>query len=385
VDEATEARAAVRRRGELGWQLGAVGVLALAALAVPPARMPLLVVTNWVAVALIVVGVRRHRPAYSAPWVAMVALTGFVAAANTVVAATGGDGPAPRAFTMAAQAMALFVVPAMFRGGSLAGTATRYRWTDTAIVAVAIGVVTIQVFLVAREGHAVHHTPWALVLAPCVDVIVVGFLLRLALSRTGMVPAMLLGTVGAFGTIVFDLVVTLAGQRVALPGQAVQALGVVNMLAFGVAAMHPSMTRFGTPAASTGMRRGSVQVLALLPAALVPYALWALQATGVTPPMPLPVLTIGSAVIAVLALLRAVGTLRGSETQAEQPARAGPRPRVPRRRPRHRGTARRGGPRRLQAGQRRARSRNRRRPDRRRGQPAVRHAGWARRRRAAGR
>jgi diguanylate cyclase (GGDEF)-like protein len=280
--------------------------------------MPLLVVTNWAAVALIVTGVRRHRPAYSAPWVAMVALIGFVAAANTVVAVTGGDGSLPRALTMAAQAMALFVVPAMFRGGSPAGTASRYRWTDTAIVAVAVGLVAIQVYLVAVEGHAVHDTPWALVMAPCVDVIVVGFLLRLALSRTGMVPAMLLGVVGAFGTIVFDLVVTLAGQRVALPGQAVQALGVVNMLAFGVAAMHPSMTRFGTPAASTGMRRGSIQVLALLPAALLPYVLWALQAAGLAPPMPLLVLTVASAVIAVLALLRAVGTLRDSETHAER-------------------------------------------------------------------
>jgi diguanylate cyclase (GGDEF)-like protein len=318
VDEATEARPVGRRRIGLGWQLGAVTALALAAVAVPPARMPLLVATNWVAVALIVAGVRRYRPARTAPWVAMVALTGFVAAGNTVVAVTGGDGPVARALTMAAQAMALFVVPAMFRGGALAGTASRYRWADTAIVAVAVGLVVLQVFLVALEGRALRDAPWVLVMAPCIDVVVVGFLLRLALSRTGMVPAMLLGTVGAFGTIVFDLVVTLAGQRVALPGQAVQALGVMNMLAFGVAAMHPSMTRFGTPAASSGMRQGSTQVLALLPAAVVPYVLWALQAADLAPPMPLPVLTIASAVVATLALLRAVGTLRDSETQADR-------------------------------------------------------------------
>ncbi|PPK92881.1 diguanylate cyclase (GGDEF)-like protein [Kineococcus xinjiangensis] len=311
----------------LGVQLAVVAALVLTALAVPALRTPLLLATNWLSVALVVAGMRRHRPGHRGVWVLVVALVALVAAGNTAVALAGA-GPAALAATSGAQLTAVAALPLLLRTGpattaaSTAG-AGRARWLsgrvlDLSVLTVVVVLAASELLLRGLELRAERDLPWVLVVAPSLDVAMAGALLWAVFSRTRLGPAMVLAMTAGFGCLAYDLLVTLDGRRVALPGEPLQALGIANMLLFGLAATHPSMAALGGTRTPAHLRRSSVQLLLLLPCVLAPTALLSARAAGAHLHLPGPVLTAATFLVIVAVLLRAFTALRGSEDGAER-------------------------------------------------------------------
>ncbi|NHC15117.1 putative bifunctional diguanylate cyclase/phosphodiesterase [Motilibacter deserti] len=289
--------------------LSALGGLALL---VPPLRSPLLMLTNWAAVACVLVGPRNSPGAPLRVRVPLILFMTSVAVGNTALNLAGAETALSRLATALAQPAAALVLPALYRSSPRPHRGLGLL-LDGVVLVVPMALIAGE--LAARGVHEHRETGlhWELALAPAADIGLLTVLVWLALTRARLVTAIALGLAGGIGCTVYDLAVTLAGQRVALPGQAVQALGVVNMLLFGLAAVHPSARLLGSRSGAVAGRRPYVQVLLLLPLASAPAL--ALVAHGLGLPLLLPEWLLGAAaVVSVLAMVaRAVQALREAE------------------------------------------------------------------------
>ncbi|NHC46651.1 putative bifunctional diguanylate cyclase/phosphodiesterase [Motilibacter aurantiacus] len=299
-------------RGVRG-QLAVLAALAALALAVPPLRPPLLLLSNWAAVVLVLAGPRRSPGAPLRVVVPLALFATCVAVGNTALTVAGEENTLSRLATGLAQPAAALILPALFRSSA---APRRGLLLDGLVLGVPVALVAAELALRGAQEHRTSGLHWELAVAPAADVVLLGLLAWLALTRSRLVPAIALGLAGGVGCTVYDLIVTLGGQRVALPGQAVQALGVVDMLLFGLAAVHPSAQALGTRSGAASPRRPHVQVLLLLPLAATPALL--LVSHGVGLPLLVPEWALGgAALVAVLAVAtRAVQALREVERRS---------------------------------------------------------------------
>ncbi|MCI2237419.1 bifunctional diguanylate cyclase/phosphodiesterase [Paenibacillus sp. TRM 82003] len=304
---------------KLKTQLVVLGLATLTSLAVPAARLPLLLVTNWLAVALVVAGVLHRRPARRLLWALVTVFAVLVAVGNTGTALTGGDDPVTSTATFASQLVAAAALPLLLGGGRPGPRRSRERGgaLELTVHALVVGLVCAELLLQGVDRHREEAMPWSLALAPGIDALLLGALLWVLHSRSRLLPAMALIVAGGLGCLTYDLVVTLSGDRVALGGDPVQALGVANMLLFGLAALHPSMTALGGARALRHVRRPSNQLLLLVPTALVPVLLLGAHALGAGLRLHVAVLTAVSALVTLAVLLRALAVLRETERGAE--------------------------------------------------------------------
>ncbi|WP_432502844.1 putative bifunctional diguanylate cyclase/phosphodiesterase [Kineococcus arenarius] len=291
-----------------------VGALAAAALvlAVPAWRGPAVLVVAPVAVALVVLGVALHRPRGAAWWLValMLALWGAV----PWLAQTTGrvDGP-PTALVWAGQAVAAGIVLHVARGREGGREPSPGGRLDLVVIAAVVALVGAQLVAVALAGHGDATG----VAVAGVDVVLLGVLLRFAVSRRALpVSSWLLLSAGLL-TVVYDLSCSLHGRRTALPGEAVQGLGVLALLLYGLAALHPSMTVAFAAETFTRRRRPSAALLGLLPLVAVPAALWWVARSAGAPGLPGWTVPVTGALVAALCLLRAAAALRASEHLAE--------------------------------------------------------------------
>ncbi|WP_432519863.1 putative bifunctional diguanylate cyclase/phosphodiesterase [Kineococcus sp. SYSU DK006] len=294
--------------------------MASTALLLPPARLVLLLVSNWLAVALVVLGIAHHRPQRRLVWVLVTAFVTLVALCNTTLALTGGDDPVTTAATFASQAAAALAMPLLLGAGS--GTRWRAPRPSSALElcvhVLVVAAVCAELLLHGAQRHDHEGLPWSLAAAPAIDAALVGVLLWILYSRAQLVPAMVLAVAGGLGCVAYDLAVTLTGRQLALAGQSVQALGVVTTMLFGLAALHPSMTALGDAGALRHSRRPSSQLLLLVPTALVPLAMLSAHALGRGVRSPTWALVAASVLVMLAVLVRAVSVLRSAEHNAEQ-------------------------------------------------------------------
>jgi len=308
-------------------QVAGVGLLVLASLALPAARAPLFLLADWTAVALVLLGVRRHVPRQRMAWRLITLLVGLVAVSNTS-AALGGSGRFSDVTTFGAQLAAAGALPLLLRVPRT-GTAGRGAGSRLELTVAVVAVVSIaaEVFLrglpgTAGPGGGLPGAAAAVFLvAPAVDILLLGALLRLIASRARLVPAMTLVLAGGIGCLSSDLLSTSFPGGAGLPPvlQAiVPALRIPNMPLFALAALHPTMVVLGDPAARRRARRPSVQVALLLPGALVPALLLGLHSVGAGIRLPAPVLAASTVLVLALVVARAFLVLREVEVRAER-------------------------------------------------------------------
>lgn len=310
-------------------------------------RSPLVEVAAWAAVAFVAAGIVQYSPRPVYPWCLVAGMLASWAVGTTIVqhhpqAAGLGRGSTAVAVAVGfGQAIAV-VVAVVFvhraRGAEetagppvgLDGSAASERrgvpekgagLVDLLVIATVLALVLVQVVVVAKtsadDGQAVSQ-----VVVPTVDVVVSGLLLRVTVLYSGLRPATRLALAGAVATIVYDLFAHLGGHRLAVPGDPDQVLGIVCVLLFGVAALHPSMVHTFTGARSR-RRPPSSAFLGLLPLVVIPPGLWAVAHAAHIPGLPTPVLLVAGSVVAGLCLVRGGVALRLSEHLADHDSLTG--------------------------------------------------------------
>lgn len=294
-------------------QVALVAAAAGAALVVPEARPALLVGSNWVAAALMAVGVLRHRPSRLLPWVMTTTFVALIAVSSTATLLAGTQTTVTAVATTAGQLCAAAALPSLLRDGSRRSRSAG-RVLDMTILVVVTGLFALELLLLGLAPGPGGGS-WLVRYTPVLDLALIGVLLWLLLSRARLVPALVLILVGAFGSLAYDLLCTVNGQRAAALDASVAPMGVVNMMMFALAALHPSMTLLGTPDGAPRSRRPSAQLLMVLPVAVLPVGLLAVDRDRpVDPPVEVAVVLL----VVVLAFARAVVALRETEAAAER-------------------------------------------------------------------
>jgi PAS domain S-box-containing protein len=187
------------------------------------------IVLGCVGVAAIIVGVRWHRPARIGPWLLLAAAMASLAIGD-VWYALGRRGPADL-YYMAMFALVGLGLLQLTRGGVL--LVDRARLLDM-LAALCSALLVTWVFVIGASGRF-----GAISAADVIgDVLLLGVALRLAVA--GNRSAILLAT-GATGMLVSDIAYPIA------PGTLTEAGHIVLYLAWGAAALHPSMIRLTEP------------------------------------------------------------------------------------------------------------------------------------------
>ncbi|MGI4894384.1 MAG: diguanylate cyclase domain-containing protein, partial [Janthinobacterium lividum] len=279
-------------------------------LAVAQWRSPAALLASVTSVLLVVVGMIIHRPR-GGEWPLMALMLTLWGVGSTLVQVQGHISDVVIALVWAGQAAAVAVVVLVARGRAEAGNPVEAAGAkfDAVIIASVLVLVGAQIIAVGLAGH---NNLTSAVMASF-DVTLLGMLMRFAVSSRLLQPSAWLTFAAAFLTIGYDLSSTLQGRRVALPGDPAQVLGVLGVMLFGLAALHPSMNQIFATAAFARRRLPSAALLGLLPLVLVPTALyWSAHVSGVhgLPGWTVPT---SGAFIAGLCLLRAAAALRSSE------------------------------------------------------------------------
>lgn len=296
----------------LALQLVLLAIAGLVTLVVPESRPWMLVAGNWSAVLLIAAGLRRYRPDERlGAWIATLLFLALVAVGNTATLLAGHQTSLTIVATAAGQIAAAVAL------GGLVGRWTRRRRSTGGMLDMAVlGIVTAlyAAELVAAGVEARASGLSALIaFAPAVDCLIIAVLAWIILTRGRVVPALALILVGAVGCLVYDLLVTVNGQRAASLDSPVTAIGLVSFVLFGVGAMHPSMRVLGTPDGEPGGRRASAQLAMLLPVAVLPV----LTLTSGGRFVPAGIVSGVVVLVLTLTFLRAVLVLARTEKQAD--------------------------------------------------------------------
>ncbi|MFI1991728.1 PAS domain S-box protein [Actinoplanes sp. NPDC020271] len=178
-------------------------------------------------------GVRRHRPARTAPWLL---LAGAIVASccGDVLTALGRPGIANFCFYVMFALVACVLLQLTRVGASLVD---RARLID--LLAFACSVMLVVWVFVIGDGGRIGEVSGAYIMGALLLLAVVARLLAAA----GRNPSAVLLVVGAVGVLVSDVVQPL------WPGRLSESGFVVLYLAWGAAALHPSMVRLTEPTA----------------------------------------------------------------------------------------------------------------------------------------
>jgi diguanylate cyclase (GGDEF)-like protein len=255
----------------------AIGAAAVAAYYVLPqgiGRDVIYVLIGSSSVAAICVGVRLHRPLRSVPWYLM-ALGQLVWTVGDAVDSWNIDVAHSLRFPSWADAFYLGAYPIL--GTALVLLIRRRRpdrdvggILDSAIVTSGLGV--LSWVLLARPAVIDAHSTWGAsavqVAYPIADIVLIGLLIRLATMRGSRSPAfwLLLAAGGALvaGDTAADVVsLTSSGTS------AFDVLWLCSYLAWGAAALHPSMRSMSTPSTQATANVSAGRLLALTLATLM--------------------------------------------------------------------------------------------------------------------
>lgn len=253
--EASRADKAPMRNGSssLGWiwtGLFALGLAATVAYSVVPlssaGETPLFAGVVGLAAIASVAGWRRARADDRVAWLCTsISLGGFLAG-DLIWWRFPAVGLGP--FHAAADALFLLssiplAIAAALLGSAREGDRDRLAWLDSGILTAVVGVVSWDVLMEPYVGDPALSTTTKLVAIahPLVDVLVIGLVLRLVLSRNGRDRSTLFFATGAIMLLVTNLV--FCGLKSAGsfgPGSAVDAVWLLGYLLIGFAALHPA-------------------------------------------------------------------------------------------------------------------------------------------------
>ncbi|MFS0701287.1 hypothetical protein AB6N24_15060 [Cellulomonas sp. 179-A 4D5 NHS] len=224
---------------------------------VPQLREEVAVASPMIATGLLLVGVVRHRPQHRG-WLAMAVMLTFWAAAHVSVQVAETTTKVAEAFIGAGHMVAVGVV-VMVWFSRRHTRSERADGLDVVIVTAVLALVAAQLVAAAAAGGGT----WAAVVAPTVDVTIIGMLLRMAVTSRGLPPSTYLLLAAAGAALLYDLTNAVQGQRFALPGEPNQVIGTLCVLLFAVAALHPSMVSAFDPQTYSRRRPPSTALLGL--------------------------------------------------------------------------------------------------------------------------
>jgi diguanylate cyclase (GGDEF)-like protein/PAS domain S-box-containing protein len=267
--------------------------------------------------AMIVVGVRLHRPSRALPWYLIAVALIFFVSGDTIYYSQVALGlPAP--FPGPSDVLYLLVYPLLaaaftlfIRAGS--GDGNRSALLDALVPTVSLGLLS-WVYLIAPYTRATDLTlleKAVSVAYPLGDVLALAMLLRL-LTAAGRKPrAVSLLSLAIVGVLVSDVVYGLARlDSDWAVGGPIDLGWIVFYAAAGFAALHPSMTRLTAdraPAAGTVETGGRRLILLTLAALIAPAVLLAQHVHGEV--VDAPVIAAGSALMFLLVMARVRGLL----------------------------------------------------------------------------
>ncbi len=301
------------RVAALGSGTAAAVLLPLAAW--PATRVPAVLTASALAALAPLVGVRWHRPARPAPWLAVSAML----ACWLVGLALAGSAPAAAVGVQTAGigiAVGLFGV--LFgrqrrRGPEERRRTRRETWGRRTDQLVVLAVVALAV---AQSAAAVlaPDAPWATAVAP-VDLVLICLLLRFTASRADLGTSMRLLVAGGVAAGAYDCLASASGVRLPGPQTGTGVLWTAAACLFLAGSLHPDMRTAFTRVRLSRLRSESARLLGLTPLVLVPVALWLVDGAG---HLPTPVYLGTAAAVGALAIVRGAQTIRGSEQQARQ-------------------------------------------------------------------
>jgi diguanylate cyclase (GGDEF)-like protein len=293
--------------------LGVVGALVIASEMLPISRLLQDLVYSLVGFSVLVailVAIRRFQPQNAIAWYLMATGQWLWVVADTTFN-WQQDVMHTDVFPTISDAFYLLGYPTLAVGLAflLKGRSRSGRDLGTLLdsLTVTAGLSLLSWVLLARPTIAsLHHSPGAAAVAaayPAMDILLVGALVRLVSTPGGRSPAfrMLLAALALLITadtlsVAFDLFAT---NEVA----AVEYLWLLSYVAWGGAALHPSMTRLSDPVSMPEVHFKGVRLLAVVLATLISPAILAVhQVTGVA--VDVWAVIIGSVVMFLLVVVR---------------------------------------------------------------------------------
>jgi diguanylate cyclase (GGDEF)-like protein len=293
--------------------LAVVGGIAVASEVLPVPRLLQDLVYSLVSLSVLVailVGIRRFRPQNAIAWSLMAVGQWLWVVADTTFN-WQQDVVHTDAFPTISDAFYLLGYPTLALGLALLlrgrGRSRGDLGTLLDSLTVTAGLSLLSWVLLARPTIAsLHHSPGAAAVAaayPAMDILLIGVLVRLVSTPGGRSPAfrMLLAALALLITadtlsVAFDLFAT---NGVA----AVEYLWMLSYVAWGGAALHPSMTRLSDPVSMPEVHFRGVRLLAVVLATLIaPAILTVHEVTGAA--IDVWAVIIGSVVMFVLVVLR---------------------------------------------------------------------------------
>jgi signal transduction histidine kinase len=270
------------------------------------------------AVVAVVAGVRLNRPRPAAPWLFVGAGLGcFLAGEITWDVYALGFGQDP--FPSAADVFYLAGYPLLVAGAFLLVRGRRTvaqvqtSLVDAVIVTVAAGVISwIALVDPYASDASLGFLERGLAAAyPLMDLLLLALLASLLFSPARKAPALLLLAAGIAGNIVADTAFAAIGLTTYEAGAWLDAVWLSAYLAFGAAALHPSMARLQEVGAAAGTRLTPLRFGALVTAsATAPTILVVEAASGDVASIPV---IVGAGILPLLALVRMAGLLHELE------------------------------------------------------------------------
>jgi diguanylate cyclase (GGDEF)-like protein len=261
-------------------------------------------------VVAIVVGIHRYRPRAAAAWYLMALGQWFWVVAD-VTFNWRQDVLHDGSFPSIADPLYLIGYPLLAAGLALLvkGRSRIHRdfgpLLDSATVTVGLGLLSWMV-LARPTIESMHHAVGAAGVAtayPVMDILLVGALVRLVSSPGGRSPAFryLLLALGLL--IVADTLSVANGLYATNQFAGVDYLWLFSYVAWGAAALHPSMTTLSDPATNPDLRFRGIRLLAVVLATLIaPAILTVHQVTGVS--VDIWAVIVGSVVMFLLVVIR---------------------------------------------------------------------------------
>jgi diguanylate cyclase (GGDEF)-like protein len=260
--------------------LGCVAIAAYFPLPGEHARSVAWSMIGFGAVAVMVAGVVRNRPARRWPWLALaagVALTNVADLLWDIASWHGGEVPFPGVpdviYLVSYLPLFAGVWGLLVRGGGRRDRESTLDAVILALGAVAVGYVTVVVPIVADSTSTAAATMVG-VAYPTMDLVLLAFLARLVFDGFYGNPAIWLASAAMLAWLGGDLVNLWLEQRDAYSlGNPVDAAWLSGYALLAIAAVHPAMRRIGLPAAEPARPAGKARLLLLGVAGILDPAL----------------------------------------------------------------------------------------------------------------
>ena len=281
-------------------------------------------VPEMVAVAVIVAGIRLHRPADPMPWLMLalgLLLTTIGDWAFLILDRVFEIEPFPSvadAFYLGGMVLVALGILRLVRGRIPCGD--RASLLDALIVAVGVALLS-WVFLmapvVADPGQSFGEIAVALAY-PALDILLLGVLVRLVLAPGTQVPAVRLVILALVAYLLADFpYAVMALDDTYTVGNLVDAGWLLGAVLWGAAALHPSMAAMGEPVWPGEVRFSKWRLVLLAGASLMAPAVLLVQWLA-GKPLDVPVVAAGSVVLFLLVIARLAGVVADLRATLDQ-------------------------------------------------------------------